>query len=160
MALIHLPVSVHPLGAFGLPLYKSIYSHVQALFVRSPKYHWGTTSSWPGGASWIWSRHRQSWSSVCRNGLPVQNKRNTGVLWLRVENVSAGLSQRCHLSKQCAAYLTHIMCNISKQCACQDLLFGDNQSLHALDKMVDMVIRVWVWAQDSIRSMVNWQHSP
>jgi len=28
--------------------------------------------------------------------------------------------------------------------ACQDLLFGDNQSLHALDKMVDMVIRMFV----------------
>ena len=28
--------------------------------------------------------------------------------------------------------------------ACQDLLFGDDQSLHALDKKVDMVIRRFV----------------
>ena len=31
-ALIYLQVSVHSLGAFGLPLYKSIYSHVLAFF--------------------------------------------------------------------------------------------------------------------------------
>ena len=29
--------------------------------------------------------------------------------------------------------------------ACQDLLFGDNQSLHALDKMVDIVNTMFVY---------------